>query len=97
MRTGCGPAANDAVTCLCGDASSAQCIVSPTGPCATEELAALQYRPDSIEKALTNYYDITPQFAGVCGGSLNYVFQQGIGLGCFQNLDAGAHTPRRGR
>jgi hypothetical protein len=88
MRTGCG-AGQDPATCLCGTAAAAACIVAPTGPCATEELAVLQYRSDSVEQALSNYTQIDPAFLGYCGSALNYVFQSARTNGCFALLDAG--------
>jgi hypothetical protein len=88
MRTGCG-AGQDPATCLCGTAAAAACIVAPAGPCATEELAVLQYRSDSVEQALSNYTQIDPAFLGYCGSALNYVFQSARTNGCFVLLDGG--------
>lgn len=82
MASGCG-ASQSPSTCLCGDASAAACIMSPQGPCATAELAALQYRSDSVEQALSNYTQIDPSFNGYCGSALNYVFLNAQANACF--------------
>jgi hypothetical protein len=87
MRTGCG-AGQAPATCLCGSASAADCILDASGPCATEELAALQYRTSSVQQALSNYTQIDPSFLGYCGSALNYVFQSARTNGCFV-ADAG--------
>ena len=88
MRSGCG-AGQDPATCLCGHASASECIVDAGGPCATEEMAALQYRSDSVEQALSNYTQIDPAFLGYCGSALNYVLQNARSGGCFPPADAG--------
>ena len=87
IQTRCGAGASPS-TCLCGDASAAACIVSPAGPCAAQELAALQYRSDSVEQALSNYTQVDPAFLGYCGSALNYVFQNARANACFA-ADAG--------
>jgi hypothetical protein len=89
MRTGCG-AGQDPATCLCGNESASDCIVDAGGPCAVEELAALEYRGSSVQEALSNYTQIDPSFLGYCGSALNYVFQSARTNGCFVP-DAGAN------
>ncbi len=88
MRTGCGSAQNPA-ECLCGDATASDCIVDAGGPCATEELAALQATPSSVQTALTNYTQFDTEYHGYCGSALNFVFQNARTNGCFSLLDGG--------
>ncbi len=88
MQSGCG-AGQDPATCLCGAAAASSCILAPAGACVTEELAALEYRSDSVEQALSNYTQIDPSFLGYCGSALNYVFQSARTNGCFASSDAG--------
>jgi hypothetical protein len=82
IRTGCG--FGNVSSCLCGGGSVAQCDAG--GPCAVEELAALEYRPDEIQDAVKNYADDDPSFSGYAGSALNHVFQVGTANSCF---DAG--------
>jgi hypothetical protein len=79
IGTGC--ALRSVSTCLCGDAGTLSC--DGGGPCATEELAALEYRADDINDALKNFTDTTNG-----AGRLNQVFQCGISNTCFAG-DAG--------
>src|SRR5262249_23179704 len=90
ITTGCGAAASPAA-CLCGSASAADCIVDAGGPCAAEELAALQATSAGIQTALSNYTQFDPQYPGYCGSSLNFVFQNARTNGCFRLVDAGAN------
>jgi hypothetical protein len=90
LRTGCGAAENPSA-CLCGDAPASECIVDAGGPCATEELAALQATPSAIQTALTNYTQFDPDYDGYCGSSLNFVFQNARTNGCFLLLDGGGN------
>ena len=96
MRTGCGAAPSSA-GCLCGDASAADCIVDASGPCAVEELGALQATPSAVQGALTNYTEFDPQYTGYCGSALNFVFQNARTNACFMLLDGGAPWLRAGR
>jgi hypothetical protein len=82
LKTRCGT--TDVKTCLCGTGSTANCDAG--GPCGTEELAALEYRTDSIQDALKNYTNQDPSFAGYGGAALNQLFQNATSSGCF---DAG--------
>jgi hypothetical protein len=87
MQSGCG---QNVGTCLCGP-DQAGCVNNPMGPCVTEELAALQYRTDSIQTALQNYEDPDPAFPGYCGSVLNALFQNADSYSCFPLADAGGH------
>jgi hypothetical protein len=94
LQTGCG-ALPGAAACLCGDAGATECILDAGGPCAAEEIAALQVAPGSLEPALENYNDLTPLTLGnlgYCGSLLNSVFQNAITGACFSLLDGGG-TP----
>jgi hypothetical protein len=86
IRTGCG-AEESPSACLCGSASASDCIVDAGGPCATEELAALQATPSSVQTALTNYTQIDTEYHGYCGSALNFVFQNARTQACF--IDGG--------
>ena len=88
LGTGCGLATKSAPAgCLCGSASAPDCILDAGGPCAAEELAALQ-ATSVTSQTLENYNDITPQDPGYCGSALNFVFQNAGSLNCFALLDA---------
>jgi hypothetical protein len=82
MKSSCG--AIDVTRCLCGSGSTTSCDAG--GPCGQEELAALEYRADSIQDALKNYTNLDPSFAGYGGAALNQVFRNAESNGCF---DAG--------
>jgi hypothetical protein len=80
LRTGCGNP--NAISCLCGVQQagaqnySANCYVDAGGPCATEELAALEALPGSagVEAALKNYTADPGNSGGTCGSGLNQLF-----------------------
>jgi hypothetical protein len=78
MNSGC--ATRYPGDCLCGNgAATANCDAS--GPCAAEELAALESLSDpaSIQAALLTYTSPSPTYVGYCGAALNAIFQ-GAGL-----------------
>jgi hypothetical protein len=91
LRTGC--AIPYPQNCLCGQgATTNNCM--PTGPCAMEELAALQSESDpaSIQATLQLYFTTATESSanpnhGYCGSILNAVFQGAISGMCFP--DAG--------
>jgi hypothetical protein len=85
VRTGCG-ASTDPGYCLCG-ADSVHCDAG--GPCAKEELGALESLTDpaSIVSAVEQYKTLDPKVAGFCAHALNNVYGVGVGYGCF--ADAG--------
>jgi hypothetical protein len=84
-RTGCGQNHSPGY-CLCG-LDEAHCDAG--GPCALEELSALESLSDPASLAMTtsNYTGIDPQTPGNCGRALNAVFLTGVNGGCF--TDAG--------
>lgn len=105
LRTGCGAARGSAVAsnapCLCGAASAAECEMDAGGPCATEELAALENvsGPGAIESALKGYfnYDLGVGQEGTCGSVLNVLFETAGGGGpmddgCFACQSVGTFT-----
>ncbi len=84
MKTGCGANGHPAY-CLCGD-DNVHCDAG--GPCAQEELAALESPdPSALSSTILNYKTLDPQTVGFCGHALNNVFSVGVQLGCF--TDAG--------
>jgi hypothetical protein len=91
MRTAC--ATVHPADCLCGiGAAAGTCDAG--GPCAAEELAALQYDPSTmtIPDVLTHLSELNNEMSanpnhGYCGSYLNYVFQSAITGTCFP--DAG--------
>jgi hypothetical protein len=96
LQTGCGAAsAAYPSACLCGNASGPDCIIDAGGPCAAQELAALQATQATLQTALENYA-ADPVAAqnnpGYCGAALNYVFQNAAELGCFP-ADAAGGSP----
>lgn len=75
-------------TCLCGSESDVACETDPhpPGPCAAEELAALEELPTDVSDALGNYTNFAagdPNFSGFCGGALNQLFTTVLSDGCF--------------
>jgi hypothetical protein len=66
--------------CLCGDSPVAAC--TPTGLCAAQELAALQYTSDpmSVQAAL-NHLLTTAAGPSSCAASLNQLFQDAVAGG----------------
>jgi hypothetical protein len=66
-------------------------VQDAAGPCAKEELAALEEPASAVEDALKNYHDTDPMFLGRCGSLLNNTLQSASTNGCFP-LDAG-HGP----
>jgi len=84
-KSGCG---SNVGTCLCGTADpTTTCQKQPPGPCATEEMAALEELSTSVQDALLNYTALGSGFLGNCGSTLNYVYVSGQNSGCFP--DAG--------
>ncbi len=83
VRTGCGTTGS--ATCLCGDGSITMC--TPSGPCANEELSALERSANNIQDALKNYGDLDPTSLGYCGAALNQLYQNARTDSCF--ADAG--------
>ncbi len=60
-------------TCLCGDSGAVNC--QPVGPCAAQELDALEYAPSDIQNATKNFTNAGADFQGRCGGAMNAVYQ----------------------
>jgi hypothetical protein len=94
MRTGCVTiTGGHGATCLCGDASANDCAMDPKGPCAVEELSALQCPRDSasIQLIFQHYKDPSSIGVGTFQGAatLNDVFQKALSLRCFSSLDGG--------
>jgi hypothetical protein len=94
MKSGCG--FTNVSTCLCGSESPAVCKndPNPQGPCAAEEMAALEEPTGSTLQALEGYYQPSnvmtmsgADFTGSCAGILNGIFSSGAA--CFPTLDAG--------
>jgi hypothetical protein len=83
IDSGCGVV--DPTTCLCADCDAA-------GPCAVQELAALQCPPsESVQNCAQNFYTNDPASAGYGGAALNLVFQNAGGNGCWTaGQDAGS-------
>jgi hypothetical protein len=89
QQSGCG---SNVISCLCGDQSSdtAACSMNanPSGPCAQEELAALEELPSDVRDAILNYSSTSSLgFPGVCGGTLNYIYSSANSYGCFPGDD----------
>jgi hypothetical protein len=86
QRTGCGRVGHD--YCMCGD-NSAACQTDASGPCAKEELAALNVDNtlETIPMAVTYFDDTTPGAAnpGYCAGVLNQVYQCAAGNQCLDS------------
>jgi hypothetical protein len=88
MRTGCyigtGTNVNSAAGCLCGSEVTTACATDPhpSGPCATEELEALETLDPN--QALQEFIQTaTPGTSGAtCGSYLNAVFTNTLGSGC---------------
>jgi hypothetical protein len=96
LQTGCGAAsAAYPSACLCGNASGPDCIIDAGGPCAAQELAALQATQATVQTALENYAGdpvAAQNNPGYCGAALNYIFQNAAEVGCFP-ADAGGGSP----
>jgi hypothetical protein len=77
---GCG---SNPASCLCGDAATATCDAS--GPCAQQELAALEpSTTETIAAILNRYTNYALGSPGAtCAGALNYVYSCGQSNGCF--------------
>jgi len=74
MRTGCAARGNS--YCICGTPSAESgCFVDAGGPCANEELAALEALPGSagVETAVKNFVNDPTAMGGTCGSGLNQV------------------------
>jgi hypothetical protein len=75
-RTNCS--ASGGATCLCGSESEVACETDPNppGPCAAEEVAALEELPTDNSDAIQNYNNSTggSGFTGSCGAALNSVY-----------------------
>jgi hypothetical protein len=85
LNSGCA-ASGDPATCLCGTESSAVCQAdhNPPGPCASQEMAALEEIPGDTSDALQNYLSGFGSSAlGVCGSELNSIFDLGNSNQCF--------------
>ncbi len=78
MKSGCY--VSDPVNCLCGTENINDCLPDPNppGPCATEELAALEQLPGSTAEAIPVYTTKFLGTTGTCGSQLNAVFAAGI-------------------
>jgi hypothetical protein len=90
VGSGCATGSGAAQACLCGTESSAKCVgdPSPPGPCAAQEMAALEELPGSTGDALMHFTAVPPTtFLGVCGSTMNEVMQLGYTNHCF--IDAG--------
>ena len=94
VKTGCG--LNDVDECLCGvgNASYPDCKAHGLiGPCAMEELAALQIDPTdpaALDTAINNYIDTNPSSLYAAAGPLNQLYSLGKTFDCFVPVDAGA-------
>jgi hypothetical protein len=90
LDSGCAATGSSATACLCG-AELGTCAVDASGPCASAELAALEYSAVSPD-VLKNFENAAPNaavFLGFCGGNLNSVLQAAVSDGCFPPGDAG--------
>ncbi len=73
LRTGCGDDGN-VVSCLCGSQKGADCT-KPTGPCANEELAALQTPPGTpYGTFLMSFTNPVTGLTDICGTGVNAFF-----------------------
>ena len=91
VKTGCG--LQGGAACLCGTEGSLACSkeTTPPGPCAAEELAALEAIPgDSLVTILESYTDNAPSYGGYCGSQLNLVYNEGVVFECYPSDDGGA-------
>jgi hypothetical protein len=85
VNSGCA-ASGDSQSCLCGTESSAVCQAdhNPPGPCASQEMAALEEIPGDTSDALQNYFSLIGSSAlGVCGSELNSIIDLGNDNQCF--------------
>lgn len=92
VRTGCGLSDVDECLCGAGNGSYPDCKAHGLiGPCAMEELAALQIDPadpSAIDTAINNYIDTNPSSLYAAAGPLNQLYSLGKTFDCFAN-DAG--------
>ncbi len=81
MKSGCY--VSDPIACLCGTENINDCLPDPNppGPCATEELAALEQLPGSTAEAIPVYNTTFSGTTGTCGSELNGVFTAGAIVG----------------
>jgi hypothetical protein len=87
-ETGCATNGQGGNPCLCGS-SPTGCSLDASGPCAAQELAALEY-PTISQDVLLNFSNNAPNaagFLGFCAGNFNFVLQTAASNGC---LEAGA-------
>ena len=93
VRTGCGLSDVDECLCGAGNGSYPECKKHGLiGPCAMEELAALQIDPadpSAIDTAINNYIDTNPSSLYAAAGPLNQLYSLGKTFDCFP-ADAGA-------
>jgi hypothetical protein len=85
IDSGCAAQSTTANTCLCGP-DLGNCSVDASGPCAAQELAALEYpavSPDVL-KNFTNTAPNAAQFLGFCAGNLNGLLQTAVSYDCFE-------------